>query len=191
MKALFSITLVFAAAACTPTSTKTAPDELDIDSLLSFQVTLLAEKGVSLSKSAAVSGHPSDTVLSPTSTHWGEELEVFRDLGILNRTLYRGSYRIEDPLDDPRSNLNIRRLTNDKAPLRSLQIFYQGDLARIRQLTGVIEEVNPLYSAHRELTLRFDELNGQLALSGYSVEGFQKVALRDTVWFSVHGTVNW
>jgi hypothetical protein len=191
MKAIFFIALIVAVAACTPSTTKTAPEEFDIDSLLSLQVVLLSEKSVGLSKSAAVSGHPSDTVLTPGPARWKEELEVFRDLGRLNQTLYKGSYRIEDPLDDPRSNLHIRRLTNEAAPLRSLQIYYQGDLARMRQLTGVIEEVNPLYSSHRELTLRFEELNGQLAISGYSVEGFQKVALRDTVWFSVNGTVNW
>lgn len=191
MKTLFVIILVVSVAACTPSSKKTAPNELEIDSLISFQVTLLAEKSVSLSKSAAVSAHRSDTVLTPNFTQWSGELEVFRDLGLLNHTLYKGSYRIEDPLDDPRSNLSIRRFTNNSAPLRSLQVYYQGDLARIRQLTGIIEEVNPLYSAHRELTMRFDEWNGQLALSSYSVAGFQKVALRDTVWFSVNGTVNW
>lgn len=191
MKAIFFSTFIIAVAACTPSSTKTAPDELNIDSLLSLQVTLLAERSVSLSKSAAVSAHRSDTILTPNATHWRKELEVFRELGLLNHTRYKGSYRIEDPLDDPRSNLKIRRFTNKGAPLRSLQIYYQGDLARIRQLTGVIEEDNPLYAARRELTLRFDELNGQLALGSYSIEGFQKVALRDTVWFSMTGAVNW
>ena len=191
MKVPLFILVIVAVAACTPSSKKTAPDELDIDSLLSFQVTLLAEKKVSLSKWAAVAAHQPDTVLAPSPTNWREELEVFQDLGLVNHTLYKDSYRVEDPLDDPRSNLNIRRLTTDEGPLRLLQIYYQGNLARIRQLTGVIEEANPLYSAHRELTMRFDELNGQLALTSYSVEGFQKLALRDTVWFSVSGTVNW
>lgn len=191
MKYLLLAIVVLHAAACAPSSKKKEASEVDIDSILSLQVRILGERKALLTKSSEGSAGRSDTSFVPTSTGWKEELEVFRVLGSFNQKLYQGTYQIEGPLEDPRSNLKIRRYTNDQAPLRSLLVFYRDDLSRIRQLTGVVEDANPLYSAHRELTLTFDELNGKPALTGYKVSGYQKLALRDTVRFEVTGVAQW
>ena len=191
MKDFLFVTLLLAAGACTPTSTNNVPGEIGIDSLLSGQARLLAERKVGLTKTASVFANDSATSFIPSPTEWKEELMVFRVLGTLDQKLYRGTYHVEGPLDDPNSNLSIRRFTNQQSPLRSLQVYYQEDFSRIRKLSGIYEEANPLYKAHRELTMHFDEFQGKPALTSYAIEGFQKVAMRDTVKFAVAGIVNW
>lgn len=191
MRATFIVSLFILLNSCAPTSQKLDAEELDVDSLLSLQVEVLTSRGVSLTKSANVSSSPGDTTHTLVSTNWREELEVFRGLGAVNQKLYKGTYRVEDPLDDPRSNLRIRRLTNEQAPLRLMEVYYQDEVSRIREIKGILEESNLLYTARRELILHFDKLDGKAALSRYSITGFQKLALRDTVWFSVNGLVNW
>lgn len=191
MRTPFFVSIFILLSSCAPTSQKTDAQELDVDSLLSFQVELLTSRGVSLTKSAGVSPSGTDTTQTLVSTNWREELEVFRGLGAVNQKLYKGTYRVEDPLDDPQSNLSIRRLTNERAPLRLMEVYYQNEVSRIREIKGILEESNPLYTSRRELIMHFDELDVKAALSRYSITGFQKLALRDTVWFSVNGHVNW
>lgn len=190
MKPLFFAVLLLASA-CTPPSQEIVSEGIDVDSLLLAQVRILNERKVQLSKSATVSAHPSDTSFIPTADQWRAELEVFLVFGTPNQKLYAGTYRAEGPMDDPRSNLSIRRYSNDQAPLRFLEIYYQGDFSRIRQLTGLVEEINPLYSTRRKLTLQFDDFNGTPALHGYFIEGFQKVVFRDTVRFALSAAVHW
>jgi hypothetical protein len=191
MKTLPFALLLLVGASCAPSSRKAESPELNIDTLLARQVRMLAEGQVTLTKSADVSSNRTDTTFVPDYSEWQSELEVFSTLGILDERLYQGTYRIEDPVDDPHSNLQIRRYTNHNAPLRMVQISYQGELIRMRQIMGIVEENNPLYAARRELTLRFDDIHGTPALASYRIHGFQKAALRDTVRYTIEGTVNW
>ncbi len=190
MRRIFLAGLIGILSACAPASQKIQADEIDVDSLIASQVQLLQSGHVALTKVATMASR-TDTAYARASTNWREELEVFRELGAIHQKLYRGTYRIEDPLDDPHSNLRIRRLTHDEAPLRVLEIYYQNELSRIREIKGILEEANPLYTSRRELILHFDDQDGKVALSRYSITGYQKLALRDTVRFSVHGQVNW
>lgn len=191
MKTILFTLLLLVGASCAPTSRKAESPELNIDTLLARQVRILAEGHVTLTKSAEVSANRTDTTFAPDYSEWQSELQVFDALGILDQRLYQGTYRIEDPIDDPQSNLQIRRYTNHNAPLRLVQVSYQGEFMRIRQIMGIVEENNPLYAARRELTLRFDDIHGTPALASYRIHGFQKVALRDTVRYTIEGTVNW
>lgn len=177
--------------ACAPAVDHPVTEDLAIDRLLSEQAEQLARQPVRLHKSASVSLHESDTTYTLSASEWKTELEVFETLGLVNQTLYRDTYRITDPVDDPRSNLLIRQYLHDEAPLRSLQVFYQQTRDHVRRMEGTVLEVTPLYTTRRELMLKFEDANGRPLLTGYSVTGFQKLALRDTVWFMIQGEVIW
>lgn len=146
---------------------------------------------VSLHKSASVGGVASDTTWAPSEFQWRTELKSFADLGLINKTLYKDVYRAEGPLEDSRSNLLVQRYTTTVAPLTSLEIYYMNDVSRFRRLEGIFHSVNRLYATHRTLTMEFDEVQGAPILTRYRISGYQKLALRDTVHFTIEGVTNW
>ncbi len=185
------LSVLLLAIACAPTPSSVVQGPLDFDALIEGQINMLGQRMVTLYKVAVVGEVRSDSTLAPTATDWKGELDIFRQLGAINKTIYQGTYRQEGPLDDPQSNLHIQQYTSVTSPLRVLKIYYQVDLKRLRKVEGFLEENTPLYSTQKNLTLVFDEENGKPVLTRYSIVGYQKVALRDTVRFSVESTVTW
>jgi len=177
--------------ACAPQSKTSEKPVLDIDGLIDGQLAKLGSQPVTLYKEAGVKGANADTTFVPDAPAWRAELEVFRSLGMLNQKVYAGTYRQEGPLEDPRSNLLIRQYENTEAPLRWVRLYYQDAPERIRQVEGEVLEATPLYTARRVLSLWFEDDRGVPVLSRYTVSGYQKIALRDTVHFEITGVVRW
>jgi hypothetical protein len=177
--------------ACAPTPAPVVQGPLDFDALIEAQINGLSQRIVTLDKVAVVGEVRSDSTLVPTATDWKAELDIFRQLGTINKTIYQGAYQQEGPLDDPQSNLHIQQYSSATSPLKVLKIYYQVDLQRVRKIEGFLEESTPLYSSQKNLTMVFDEENGKPVLTRYSIVGYQKVALRDTVRFTVESTITW
>lgn len=177
--------------ACAPTPASVVESPLDFDALIDGQINGLSQRMVTLDKVAVVGDVRSDSTLVPTAADWKAELDIFRQLGTMDMAIYSGAYLHEGPLDDPTSNLHIQQYSCATSPLRVLKIYYQDDLQKVRRVEGLLEESTPLYSTQKSLTMVFDEENGKPVLTTYSIVGFQKVALRDTVRFSVESAITW
>jgi hypothetical protein len=186
---MLSVLLLGVACAPTPASVVTGP--LDFDALIEEQINGLSQRMVTLEKVATVGEVLSDSTLVPTVADWKAELGIFRQLGMINKTIYQGTYQQQGPLEDPQSNLHIQQYTSATSPLRVLKVYYQVEPQRVRKVEGFLEESTPLYSTQKKLTLVFDEENGSPVLTRYSIVGYQKVALRDTVRFSVESAIAW
>ncbi len=176
---------------CSPTPSAINSGPIDFDRLIDEQIGALSQHKNTLEKVAEVGGHPSDSTFVPTAEIWKAELAIFRQLGIVNKPLHGGSYREEGPLDDPRSNLKIQQYVSDSSPLALLRVYYHETIGRVRKIEGTIREANQLYTSERRLTLEFDEENSKPFLIFYGISGYQKVALRDTIRFSVKARINW
>ncbi len=189
---LWSAGLVVLFLACEPRPAEVAKPPLDINTLLATQANTLSQYGVSLIKTAAVENAVPDTTTRVlTSKEWSVELDAFRDLGMINKQSTWDLYHSEGPLDDPRSNLHIQRYSSDKTPLRTLSIYYSTELQRMHRIEGVVHEENSLYTAHRNLLLEFEDVQGKPLLTHYEIRGYQKLALRDSVPFRIHGVIKW
>jgi hypothetical protein len=186
---MLSVLLLGVACAPTPASVVTGP--LDFDALIEEQISGLSQRMVTLEKVATVGEVLSDSTLVPAVADWKAELDIFRQLGIINKTIYQGAYQQQGPLEDPQSNLHIQQYSSATSPLRVLKVYYQVDPPRVRKVEGFLEESTPLYSTQKILTMVFDEENGSPVLTRYSIVGYQKVALRDTVRFSVESAIAW
>ncbi|MBL7848760.1 MAG: hypothetical protein JNL40_14935 [Cyclobacteriaceae bacterium] len=163
----------------------------NIDSLLDEQIYQLGQRNIQLTKRATIDRDTTEAVLVPSPAEWKSELETFRQLGMINKDLYRDQYHREGPLRDFRSNLQILRYVASSAPLTSFSIYYRDNLNKMKRLEGIVTETNQLYSAHRTLVMEFDEIHDQLLLSSFQIKGYQKVALRDTVHLAIVGTIHW
>jgi len=175
---------------CAP-STSTTEKLVDIEGLVEDQVELLSQGSRVLDKIADMNGEKSDSTFMPSKAGWASELEIFRELDLINKPANRDDYMIQDPLDDPHSNLHIRQISSNKAKVQFLKIYYRDSLNHLKRLEASLAEKNLLFGTRRNLSLEFDEEDGRPVLIRYSVSGYQKMILSDTVWFSMNGHIDW
>lgn len=161
------------------------PVLFSISELIDEQILQLQQEGDSVTKVAEVDGKQSGRRFLPTAESWGAELDIYRQLDLVNKTIYESEFHQAGPLEDPKSNLQIQEFSSETAPLSLLLVYYQESVNRVRKIEGVLKESNPLYTSWKKLTLEFEETGGKASLTSYGIEGFQKVAFRDTVRFSI------
>jgi hypothetical protein len=184
------IAILYFGIACNP-ATVSHEKFFDFEKLVSDQVSLLTKSRGVLEKAVTMGLTASDTTYQPTLKAWESELEMFRDLEIINRPTYHDAYTIDDPLSDVTSNLKIRQYVSDKAPVHLMRFYYRNELGNLKKIEADFSEKNILYFTSRSLIMEFDEHDGKPQLIHYSMEGFQKMVFSDTVKFSVRGNINW
>lgn len=162
-----------------------------IDSLIQSQVNYLAQSKAILNKKAEIDGKEETSLFLPRdSAAWAHELDIFSELEIINKPIHAGKYRIESGLRDTNSNLTIKSFTStDQLPVVYLKIFYLDWPSKIRRIESLYQEENSLLKGSRFLIMEFEEVNNNLALTYFSIEGGQKMFLGDAVKFSVNGEV--
>lgn len=162
----------------------------DLDSLVSSQVVYLSKSKASLKKEATISDKSSSSVNMLDSTAWSHELDVFRQLDLINRPIYSDVYNTKDGVKDSKSNLLIRSY---EAPANStvpyLRLYYQTTTARLKKLEALYQEANSLYNSQRKLEMYFDDTSGKPYLTGFFIEGDQKMILSDSVHYTIQGEI--
>ncbi len=165
--------------------------EFDFDALLDEQVSLLSQSGAVLEKSAVMESQGSDTTFLPTADGWQKELELFRQMDLLNKPANLLSFVKQDSIKDSKSNLRIREYTSTSAPLSQMKIYYLDNINRIRRIEAVITDKNLLHMTQQRLQLNFEEDNQRPLLNSYAIEGYEKMILSDTVRYSIRGHIDW
>lgn len=162
----------------------------DIDSLIDQQLVYLEDAGASLSKTASIDSINDKTIFKPDSASWAKELQVFRHLDIINKPIYADAYKVTDGIKDGNSNLTVRSfVANKEIPVISLKLYYQDSPKKLRKLEGVLSEQNSLYYTARKVTIELEDINKQMVIARYDVNGVQKMILRDSVKFSISSTI--
>lgn len=164
----------------------------DFDKLIDDQISELSQRRRVLDKVADIDGNKSDTTFLPSLKGWETELEIFRELEKINKPASQLIYKLEDHIEDTRSNLLIRRYTAPSESVPIIEFYYQNEFSRLKKIEASIAEKNVLYSAGRVLKLEFEESEeGHPLLIRYSMHGFQKMFLRDSVQLSMVGQIDW
>lgn len=184
---LFIISLLIS---CKKTSQSSAV-YYPIDSLIQSQVNYLVQSKAVLNKKAEIDGKEETSAFTPKdSAGWAHELDIFSELEIINKPIHAGSYRIESSLKDTNSNLTIKSFTSTgQLPVVYLKIFYLDVPSKIRRIEALYQGENSLLKGSRFLIMEFEEINNNLVLTSFSIEGGQKMFIGDAVKFSVKGTV--
>jgi hypothetical protein len=162
----------------------------DLDSLINSQVTNLSRSKASLKKEASISGKSSTSINALDSTSWSHELDVFRQLDLINLPIYSDVYEIKNGTKDSKSNLLIRSF---EAPANSavpyLRLFYQSSPARLKKLEAQYREANSLYNTQRKLVMYFDDSAGKALLTRFLIEGTQKMIFSDSVQYTIRAEI--
>ena len=158
----------------------------NVDSLISRQVEHLTVKSPSVTKTITINNLEEALVIKPDSASWAHELGIFRYLDILNKPIYATAYTLADGVKDNHSNLTLRIYRpTQPVPIREFKLYYQDSFEKIRRIEATMEESNSLYFSRRNFVLTFDDRPEKAALQSYAVNGFQKMIMGDTVWFSL------
>ncbi len=180
------ITLLLAGCA---QETKNTTKYFDFDRLIDDQIILLANNHRQLKKSASLGETPKDTVFRPSTEEWKRELEAFRLLETINKPAFQNLYHIDNALSDTKSNLKIRQFSSEKSRIARIRLFYHNDLTQLKKIECVVFRQNFLYASSDQLTLQFDDIEGRIALTEYTMHGYQKMLFSDTVRFTVQGSI--
>lgn len=182
--------LIVLMAACTRPN-KTEATHFNIDSLLNKQVVDLWSLKASLTKEGSIGETKQDTLLTALdTTRWRKELDIFTEIGLINKPAYRVLYTMKDGLADASSNLTIREFeTTHELPVRYLKLFYLDDLQKLRKVEALIRQENALLKTQRKLVMEFSDVYNKNVLTSYSIEGGQKMLAGDSVHFILNGIV--
>jgi hypothetical protein len=176
----------FLLSACNRTSLQYDKAYFDFDSLINVQISSLQKAQPTISKKSVINGKEDDSSFTTDSLKLSNELDVFRQLDLINKPLYRNAYEIKDGEKDTKSNLLIRSYTaKSPSPVPIVKFYYRSSPRELKKIESVFHEENALYDTRRNLVLEFDDSSGSLLLSGYQLSGTQKMILNDTVNFSV------
>jgi hypothetical protein len=176
----------FIFSACDRTNQKYDKAYFDFDSLINGQVAGLLKAQSTISKKSMINGKKDDSSFVPDSLKLANELDVFRQLDLINKPLYRNAYEIKDGEKDTKSNLLIRSYTaKSPSPVPFVKFYYRSFPRELKKIESVFHEENALYDTRRNLLLEFDDSSGSLLLNSYQLSGTQKMILNDTVNFSV------
>jgi len=189
VRTLFFLGIAFVIVSCNKTNQIYDKPYVDFDSLVNSQITALVQSKSSLNKLVVLDGKSDQSTVKIDSAVVAHELDVFRQLDLINKPLYRNAYEIIDGEKDSRSNLTTRKYkSKNPSPIPILTFYYHNDFSNIIKIESVYQEDNTLYSTRRELLLEFDDASGTQLLTRYSLKGMQKMILNDTVMFSIEGS---
>jgi hypothetical protein len=160
------------------------------DSLVMAQVAHLSKAKASVTKKAALDGKEDQSTFVPDSSTWEYELGIFRQLSAFERPAYRNAYRVEDGIKDGTSNLIIRRYqATEKNPVTELRFYYFNEFKDLKKIEAIYRQQNWLYATTRHLSMEFEDVEGEPVLTGYRIEGAQKMVLGDSVRFSIRSEI--
>lgn len=186
---LLFLTTVIGCVSCNQTNLKYDKPYFDFDSLINTQVDLLVKANPSLLKTVSLDGRSDQSTIKIDSAILAHELDVFRQLDLINKPLYRDAYEILDGAKDSRSNLMVRQYkSKNPSSVPFVNFYYQNDFLHLKKIESYYVENNTLYSTKRQLRLDFDDATGKLLLSRYVLTGTQKMILSDSVKFSIEGS---
>lgn len=188
MARLIIVIVAFSAFSCSVPDPVSPHSFYDMDSLISAQVALLTEGRFKLAKKAGIGDSLESVVVTPDSAGWSGELAVFRQLEIAERPTNRDKYKVMET-EDMKSNLKVRSYVAEETPVPYLHFYYLKGKEDVRKIEAGYYDANLLYTSKRDLTLEFEDGNGTMTLRRYTIEGYQKIMMADSVHFTIEAEV--
>jgi hypothetical protein len=189
MKQIFFLGFVVLIVSCKQSEAVYDKPYFDFDSLINKQHAALLLAKATLTKTVTLDAAKEEQTFEADSIVLSKELDVFRQLDVINKPGFKNEYKVLDGEKDTRSNLTIRRYEALKpTPVPFVTFYYQQDFNRLYKIESVYKEDNTLYRTERKLLLEFDDTSGKPLLVRYKLTGVQKMILSDSIAFSVDGS---
>lgn len=183
---LFIFTLLaFTACENMAEESKRFSEYFDVDSLLDNQRILLSEWKVRVNKFARLDGKEDTANYLLDSLRFSQEFSAFRKANI-NKPAYDDRYKESIGHSNDEKIITYTPVKNsDDLEVKHLKIKYRDNY--IQEIEALVEENHWLYDSKRTFTMSFSSVNGVMQITHFSIEGSQKMILRDRVTFIVTG----
>ncbi len=190
IKNIFTILLIaISFIACKQANLKYDKPYFDFDSLITSQIQKQMSNKDSIYKVAMIDSKQDHSLFLIDSTRLAHEWDVFRQLDVINKPLYKGNYEITEG-KDTKSNLQVRTYQSKiKSPIPFVRFYFHDDFKNLKKIESNYQEENALYFTKRDLMMALDDLSGELLIKDYSITGSQKMILSDSVRFSIKGSI--
>ncbi|GAB5522650.1 MAG: hypothetical protein Roseis2KO_05220 [Roseivirga sp.] len=159
----------------------------DLVGLLDTQTALLLEQGAVLEKQLTANGETEVVSVKPESEEQLKaELRLFYEANINKLGLDDAYFTEELPGINGASKI-INTAKKAGPDIRMIEYdFYLGKISQIRVL---VEDKNDIYTFEKEMTMKFEPLSdGREILTGYSINGKQKMVMKSDLNFSLEGS---
>lgn len=151
---------------------------------------MLSKSKVLLKKRVIINETEETRSLPSDSVQWAQELDIIKQLSIINKPIYRGVYNIEKNRKDPNSNLSVRIYSsNEPIPIPEIRLYFRDQSNTLRRIEASYIENNSLYKSKRNFIIEFEEMDGSIALSRLQVQGYQKMILGDSTTYAIISTI--
>lgn len=162
----------------------------DFDSLVHAQISTLKTIKLEIVKRTTLDGVQDSVVIKPDTSEWKHELEVFQQLDVINKPMYKGEYVITEG-KDVHSNLTLltyrKKESAIPSPVAEVRIYFLENIQKLRKIESSFTEKNLMYGTSRTLVLEFEDNQLVPVLSHFRVKGVQKMILSDSVKLSIEG----
>jgi hypothetical protein len=166
-------------------------DFFPIEKIIGEQALLLSSSHADLHKKATLNDSLYEVSTTPAdSMAWSHELDIFRELELINKPIYKDDYVITDNINDPKSNLVIKEFRATRnIPVSLVKIFHRPGNEDMIKMEAIYNEENSLYRSSRHMSLVWDDHDGNQVLTSYAIKGGQKIFLGDTTVFEIQGKI--
>jgi hypothetical protein len=191
----FALLLTVFFSACSPTDHAYRKPYFDFDSLVNVQIKKIGNSQDSIVKEAMIDGKQDRSSFRVDSARLAQEWDVFRQLDVINKPLYKDRYEVTEG-EDTKSNLRVRTYTskvssNSKttSPVTFVRFYFHTNFRNVKKIEAHFQEQNALYFTERNLLLELDDVTGETLIKKYSLNGVQKMILSENVKFSIRGSI--
>jgi hypothetical protein len=171
--------------ACVPTSDSSKVDKkyFDLTQFVQQQVNRLNAQKPNVKKQINLDGQTDE--IQTDTLDWAKELALFSEAD-LNLPSLRDSYEIKE---DKAKHTITYIAKEEKQKVREINIVFgensEIEKVNIKEIKIVFSEDNQLYEIQRVMEMKLENN----LLSAYSIKGFQKVILKDSLVYDIKATL--
>jgi hypothetical protein len=185
---LFGLVILLAVA-CAPKPKEgkmLAGEYYALNQVIDAEIKSLTTANAGLYKQVALDDKKEEMLLLPSQLKWSNELALFKDIN-LNKPAWQGYIKTETT---PIANGELVVYTAQKADIPFRRVLMVFNAAKqLDSLAVDLETENEITHTVRTLTAAWENTEANHHLKKYSINGFQKVLLNDTLFYKVNGEV--
>ena len=181
---IFILVLLLATTACerpAPPTSAEAEASYNLTTYLQQQIERLQAERPNVLKSVSTEGAETETI-ETSQVDWKDELAVFEQADLNRPALEEYYTKKERVLENGSIVVEYNRVEDAEPLVHYLRLELTPD-RKLKQLNALLQDQNVLFYSRRNVQLNANPATGNI--SGYRVEGVQKLVLSDSLHYRV------